>query len=150
MTTTPETMTYNELKAHYVAVRKRLGGLGKSAGLVPIRRVEVAPVLPPVEPEIKTPEPEPEIIFRVDTIPKNKFNELLITVARKHQIDPNKLVSSTRKIGVVRIRREVVWHAVKDLKYSLSQVGRWLRKDHTTIHHDIQMYEKQINHVSAA
>lgn len=146
MTMTPETMTYNELKAHYVAVRKRLGGLGKSAGLVPIRRVEVAPVLPPVvEPEVvKKPEP-PEIIFRVDTIPKNKFNELLIMVAKKHQIDPNKLVSSTRKIGVVRIRREVVWHAVKDLKYSLSQVGRWLRKDHTTIHHDIQMYEKQIN-----
>jgi hypothetical protein len=132
--------SYNELTAHYAAVKKRLGGLGKPAGLVPIQLVTPVPKPQPIE--------EPEIIWRVEGLPRNNFHRFLMEVARKHKIDPNILMKDDRRKNIVLIRRELIWGAVKNLNYSQSQVGRWLNKDHTSINHAIQMYEKE-NHVSA-
>lgn len=137
-------MTYEELKAHYVAVRKRLGGLGKSSGLIPMQKQEEIPVevVRPQEPVIEI------TVWELKGYPRNNFYQFLVEVAKKHNIDPHILVASTRKAPVVWIRREVVYKAHKELNYSQSQIGRWLKKDHTTINHDIQMWEQK-HHVSA-
>ena len=135
-----EQWNYNELKAHYIAVRQRLGGLGKSAGLVPITATPVV-VLPP------SPEPE-DIVWDVKHLPRNNFTRFLIEVAKKYNIDPNILVSHNRKKDIVAIRREFVYGAHKNLKYSQSQIARWLNRDHTSINNDIQKWEMH-NNVSA-
>ena len=135
-----ETMTFNELRAHYLAVKKRLGGLGKSAGLVPIEAIKKRPIELPVELiEEKIEEPK---TFRVETVPMNNFGKLLIKIARENDVDPNFLVGSSRKAYLVKIRRKVVWQAVHDLKYPANRVAKWLKKDHTTILHDLYCYER--------
>jgi chromosomal replication initiation ATPase DnaA len=133
---TQDFRNYNELRAHYLAVRKRLGGLGKSAGLVPIRPPEVQKVVSSrVEEAV-------EVVFKVDHIPNNNFSKLLIKIAQKHSVDPNSLIVPNHKPEVVKIRREVAYFAVKDLKYSASQIGRWLQRDHKTILYDVKCYER--------
>ena len=127
---------YNELRAHYMAVRKRLGGLGNSPGLVPLRRPEEPKIVPPVVEEA------PQIIWEVDGLPKNKFSGLLISVAQKYNISPKTIMQPNRRQNIIRIRREFVYQAVKELGYSASQVGRWLQRDHTTILHDVHCYER--------
>jgi hypothetical protein len=134
-----DTLSYNELKAHYIAVRQRLGGLGKPAGLVPIQAVKS---LPKQEPE---PVQEPEVVWRIDGLPNNNFAKFLRQVAEKHNIDPKILMSNDRRKNIVMIRREVIWGAHKTLNYSQSQIARWLKKDHTSINHAVKMWEKQHN-----
>jgi len=128
--------SYSELRAHYLAVRKRLGGLGRSAGLVPIQSLE--------EPKITSVqiEKKPEIIFKVDSIPKNNFSKLLIKIAQKHNVEPNSLIYPDRRPQIVKIRREVVYFAIKDLNYSANRVARWLQRDHKSILHDFNCYER--------
>ena len=137
--------SYNELKAHYLAVKKRLGGLGPSAGLVPMNAVR--PKLPEPEPEQivieQVEEPETRVItWTVKGMPKNNFFRILIDVARKHNIDPNKIIEPNRRTEMVKIRREVVWRTITEAGYSRAQVGRWLKRDHTTIIHDLHCWER--------
>lgn len=144
--TTSQSKSYSEWKAHYLAVRKRLGGLGPSAGLVPINAVR------PPEPQPEEQEPvqitarqkpeTPEIIWDVKGMPKNNFFRLLIEVAKKHNVDPNSIVNPNRKKSMVVIRRELVWRAVHEAGYSRARVGRMLRRDHTTIIHDLNCWER--------
>lgn len=135
--------SYNELRAHYLAVKKRLGGLGPSAGLVPMHAVRPQPPEPEIEEVEPIVEPEPTVItWTVDGLPKNNFFRILMDVARKYNIDPNKIIEPNRRIGMVKIRREVVWRAVNEAGYSRSQVGRFLKRDHTTIIHDLYCWER--------
>jgi hypothetical protein len=138
--------TYNEWKAHYLAVRKRLGGLGPSAGLVPINTVrppEPEPVVQePVQITARQKPQAPEIVWDVKGMPKNNFFRLLIEVAKKHNVDPNLIVNPNRKKTMVVIRRELVWRAVYEAGYSRARVGRMLRRDHTTILHDLNCWER--------
>lgn len=138
--------SYNELKAHYLAVKKRLGGLGPSAGLVPVSAVRPPPPAivndEPVQITARVKPQAPEIVWDVKGMPKNNFFRLLIEVAKKHNVDPNAIVNPNRKKSMVVIRREVVWRAVNEFGYSRARVGRMLRRDHTTIIHDLNCWER--------
>ena len=142
---TPETKkSYNEWRAHYLAVRKRLGGLGPSAGLVPIHAVRPQPE-PPKRPEpepIKLKPEPPKIVWDVKGMPRNNFFHLLIEVAKKHNVDPNAIIQPNRRVEMVNIRREVVYRAVNEFGYSRAHVGRMLKRDHTTIIHDLNCWER--------
>jgi len=144
MTNSPN--TYNELKAHYLAVKKRLGGLGPSAGLVPpsvvhkpipVKQVVVEAVEEQID-EVSA----PAIKWSVKGMPKNNFWRILMEVAEKHNVDPNLIIEPNRKKAMVAIRREVVWRAVYEAKYSRARVGRMLKRDHTTILHDLNCWER--------
>jgi hypothetical protein len=137
MSTELNLASYNDLKAHYIAVRRRLGGLGKPAGLVPISAIKS----PPVKVEVDKQE-KPEIVFKVDGIPRNGFYEMLMDIARKHEMDPKLIINPDRRKNVVKVRRELVWRAVNEQKYSASQVSRWLKRDHTTILNDLYCWER--------
>lgn len=144
---TENTKSYSEWQAHYLAVKKRLGGLGPSAGLVPMQAVRPAPPPEPVKPEpikiMAKPKPQaPEIVWDVQGMPKNNFFKLLIEVAKKHNVDPNMIVNPNRKKAMVVIRRELVYRAVYEAGYSRARVGRMLRRDHTTILHDLYCWER--------
>lgn len=144
--TTEVNKSYNEWKAHYLAVRKRLGGLGPSAGLAPINVVkppEPAPIKLDVEHGVAEEAPKgSEIIWDVKGMPKNNFFRLLIEVAKKHNVDPNAIVNPNRRKSMVVIRRELVWRAVNEAGYSRARVGRMLKRDHTTIIHDLNCWER--------
>lgn len=127
---------YNELRAHYLAVRKRLGGLGKSPGLVPIHDPEATKIVAPV---IKQ---TPKIIWEVDHIPKNNFYDLLVRTADKYGIHPQQILNPGRKKNIIKIRGEVIYHAMRNLNYSSLRVGNWLNKDHKTILHALKSYER--------
>ena len=143
---TQNTKSYSEWQAHYLAVKKRLGGLGPSAGLVPINSVRPEPPKPveqePIEIKAKPKPQAPEIVWDVKGMPKNNFFRLLIEVAKKHNVDPNLIVNPNRKKAMVVIRRELVWRAVYEANYSRAHVGRMLRRDHTTILHDLHCWER--------
>ena len=127
---------YNELRAHYMAVKKRLGGLGNSPGLVPLRRPEDPKILAPtIKKEVK-------IIWEVDHIPKNNFYDLIIRTAEKYGIHPQQILNPGRKKNIIKIRSEVIYHAMRDLNYSSLRVGNWLNKDHKTILHALKSYER--------
>jgi len=131
--------TYSELKAHYIAVRKRLGGLGKSAGLVPIT---VAPVIEPPAPE---PEPlPPKSKWEIDSIPNNAFKRYLIFWAWKKDIDPNVLISQNRRKEIAPLRHNFFYDAYRDLDYSQSQIARFMNRDHTTVNNSIKLWEEKI------
>lgn len=127
---------YNELRAHYMAVRKRLGGLGESPGLVPI----------PLREDIKTvsapPQKTPTAMWKVNHIPNNNFRELLIRTADKYGIHPQEILNPCRKKNIINIRGEVIYHAMRNLNYSSLRVGNWLNKDHKTILSALKKYER--------
>jgi hypothetical protein len=127
---------YNELRAHYMAVRKRLGGLGSSPGLVPISlREDNKTVSAP-------PQKTPTALWQVDHIPNNNFRELLIRTADKYGIHPQQILNPGRKRDIIKIRAEVIYHAMRKLNYSSLRVGNWLNKDHKTILHALKSYEQ--------
>jgi len=134
---------YSELRAHYIAVRQRLGGLGKPAGLVPLQAVKLIPqqISEPEAVEIK----ELETIWTVKGLPHNNFTRFLMEVAKKHDLDPHMIIANDRRKNIVMARREVIYGAFKNLNYSQSQIARWLKRDHTSISHAVQMWEKQNN-----
>ena len=142
MTTTVQ--SYSELKAHYIAVKKRLGGLGPSAGLVPIAAVRPQPPQPVIAPLCEIAPSEPlNYRFRTPKLPRNQFFHILVEVATKHEVTPDELIGHNRRAKIVWIRREVIWRAVKEQKYSIARVARWLQKDHTTIIHDLRRWAER-------
>lgn len=140
-----EQWNYNELCAHYLAVRKRLGGLGKSAGLVPITKTPMLEVKKEEVSETVWEVEAPEQVWTVPDLPRNNFTRLLMQVAKKHNVDPNIIVSHNRNKNIVAVRRELVYGAHKELKYSQLQIARWLKRDHKSINHDIYMWEHKHN-----
>lgn len=151
---TQEPKSYSEMKAHYLAVRKRLGGLGPSAGLVPLSAVcrpqpaKETVAQEPTEIEVRPIPERPEIKWTVKGMPKNRLFHILIETAKKYNVDPNLIIEPNRKKQMVEIRREVVWRAIHEAKYSRAKLGRLLKRDHTTIIHDLNCWER--DHVVSA
>jgi chromosomal replication initiator protein len=139
-----EPKTYNEWKAHYLAVKQRLGGVSQSAGVVPVAMVakedfvEISKSSDQIEAE------KVETFFRVNKLPKNNFYRLLIKVAKEHDIDPDQLVTSNRRKNVVAARNQLAFEAHNIYNYSYAQIGRWLGKDHTSIVHSANRYASSL------
>lgn len=151
MTNSNEPKTYNEWKAHYFAVKQRLGGVGASAGVVPVAMVakEVAEIINKTPEQVEEDKQKAEVqkvetFFKINKIPKNNFYRLLIKVAKEHDIHPDLLISPNRVRKVVEARNQLVFEAHETYKYSYAQIGRWLNKDHTSILHAAARYATKI------
>lgn len=149
---TENNKSYSEWKAHYLAVRKRLGGLGPSAGLVPMQAVRPQPVVPETAEMVAVVEKPkyepPKIVWDVKGMPKNNFFRLLIETAKKYNIDPNRIMAKDRSQYLVEMRRELIWRAVHECKYSRARVAKMMGRDHTTILHALECWER--DHVARA
>jgi chromosomal replication initiation ATPase DnaA len=151
VTKSNEPKTFNEWQAHYFAVKQRLGGVGASAGVVPVAMVakeismEIRKTREQIEAEQKAIEAEKaESFFRINKIPKNNFYRLLIKVAKEHDVSPEILVSANRQRNIVKARNQLVYEAHNVHLYSYAQIGRWLGKDHTSIIHAANRYADSI------
>ena len=100
-----EPQTYDELRAKYLAVKKRLGGVSGPTGVVPIERVKL-----PQEAKDLTDQPVLQVRLH-----NRKFAVMLREIAAMHGIDPNIVRSPTIKSDVVKVRREVFYRAKTEL-----------------------------------
>lgn len=129
-------MTLEELHAHYKSVRERLNN-------TPPKKPQIVSVYtpPPEKPKLE-PEPLPpqEPAFSVIETP---LQMILREVAHKHKMTVQNLKSASRTKEYVEARQEAAYRIQKELKFSLTQIGRVLgKRDHTTILHAIKQYEK--------
>ena len=129
-----EPQTYDELKARYLAVKKRLGGVTGPTGLVPPERV----TLPQ---ESKILEDTPVLQVRLYN---RKFVTMLREVSAMHGIDPNIVRSPTIKADVVKVRRGVFYRAKNELNLAYSEIGRLMDVRHSTVIYGIKKYQKGI------
>ena len=129
-----EPQTYDELKARYLAVKNRLGGVTGPTGVVPIERVTL-----PQEPKILADQPVLQVRLH-----NRKFAAMLREVAAMHGIDPNTVRSPTIKADVVKVRREVFYRAKNELHLAYAEIGRLMDVRHSTVIYGIKKYEDGI------
>ena len=129
-----EPQTYDELRARYLAVKNRLGGVTGPTGVVPIERVTL-----PQEPKILIDQPVLQVRLH-----NRKFTAMLREVAAMHGIDPTIVRSSTIKPDVVKVRREVFYRAKNELNLAYAEIGRLMDVRHSTVIYGIKKYEDGI------
>ena len=118
--------TYGELKAHYLAVSKRLNGVTGGTGVVPIERV--------YRQSEQADHHVASTTFALETeMPHYKFIRMLRQVAASHNIDPALVMSNSMAKNVLSVRREVQWKARTELKMSYAKIGRIMKRDHTSV-----------------
>jgi len=130
-----EPKTFNELKAHYVAVKKRLGGVSGPTGVVPLSRVKL--------PHSVDAQGNLSPILDVN-IPTNRFTRMLREVAAIHGMDPEIVKSPTRKPDVIKVKQEILYKAKNELKMGVSQIGNMLKVSHSTVIYGVKCHEKRI------
>lgn len=138
-----EPKNFDELRAHYLAVRKRLGGVGGATGVVPPHRVfREVKKNPPIE--IHPAKPATDKFLLDVKLPRYRFIEMLRNVAAKHGVDPSEVISPSRKRSIVYAKHEVQYHARHDLGMTLQQIGNLFNNDHTTIIYGISCHKKRL------
>jgi chromosomal replication initiation ATPase DnaA len=66
-------------------------------------------------------------------------------VAQSHGILPEAIVDKSRKAPIVRARQELFYRAQNEQHMSASQIGRYMKCDHTTIMHGVKQHTKLLN-----
>jgi hypothetical protein len=128
-----------ELKAHYLAVKKRLGGVAGGTGVVAPAVVFRAP-----EPDAEPEKPVDAFMFDIK-VPRYKFVQMLRDVAHMHGVDPQIVLSPCAKRDIVVVRHEVQYKARNDLGMTLTQIGRIFNRDHTTVLNAVRSHQKKID-----
>lgn len=131
-------LTVDELRARYAAIRRRLYGLSGPTGVLPPKRL--GEPLPPA--------PPPNYSYFRFAAP-SRFVNLIVQVATNHKIAPEAIVDKTRKAPVVRARQELFYRAHYEQAMSHSQIGRYMKCDHTTVMHGVKQHEKLLQQNSS-
>ena len=63
-------------------------------------------------------------------------------VQEKYGIAPEAIVDKSRKAAIVRARQDLFFRAHFHEKMSHSQIGRYIKCDHTTVMHGVRQHEK--------
>lgn len=95
---------------------------------------------PPPAPKL-----EPRVLEPSANFPWQPLRKLLAEVASKHQVHPSLLASPRRTKYLVVARREFIYRAIAETRNSLSVVGRFIGRDHTTILHHLRSYCRMNN-----
>jgi len=134
-----ELKTLDEMKAHYLAVKKRLGGVSGGTGVVAPAAVFRVP-----EPDKEPEKPVDSFMFDIN-VPRYKFVQMLRDVAHMHGVDPQVVLSPCAKKAIVQVRHEVQYKARNDLGMTLTQIGRIFNRDHTTVLNAVRSHQKKID-----
>lgn len=130
--------TPDELFAHYAAVKQRIAAAAQAA-TAPIP-FEPQPIPPPPEPE---PEPEPDL--RPPLLagaPIGRARELLEPVLQRHMVTWKQVAGKDRHNVIVAARQECMW-VLNKAGMSLPMIGRFMKRDHTTVLHGVQQHERK-------
>jgi hypothetical protein len=130
-----EPQTVDELRARYLAVKKRLGGVAGPTGVVPHQRVNLP------HPLVQDTRPPSLLAVR---LPCQKFTSMLREVAEMHGLDPEIVKSQTLKQNVVKVRQELFYRAKKELNLGYSQIGHLMHTTHSTVIYGVKRHEKRL------
>lgn len=72
--------------------------------------------------------------------PRPFLRYLLADVARQYGLPPDVLLARGRMKELVRIRNEFIYRAAAETHHSVSAIGKFIGRDHSTILHSIQKY----------
>lgn len=135
-----EPQTYDELKAHYLAVKKRLGGVSGPTGLVPPSRLNIAND----ENWTISSQSVGQSILGINLNNERRFRLMLQEVARMHGLDPAIVCGPSIKQNIVKVRHELLYRAKNELKLTYSQIGNFMNLRHSTIIHAVKSHEKRL------
>jgi hypothetical protein len=122
-------VTYEQrLRQEYAAVRARL-----------------MPQARPVQRRLPPPKPVPQLHVR--TIPNPlgiRWRDIVNEVALKHEIDADLIWSERRFRGLIAAKHEVFYRISVETGATLSQIGRWMGRDHTSIMNGIFRHKERM------
>lgn len=113
--------TVEELHQHYLNVRRRLYAQPK-------KKAEVIEEKPKQDPKH----------------PLSPAQLIIYKVALKHGLTIADIMGRRRKTPIVLARQEAMYELHKTGKYSFPQIGRFMKRDHTTILHGCRKMEKAL------
>lgn len=143
------TTTRATLSEHYKAIRSRLNPSP------PVRRIiqtDPAPATPAPEPVTKH-APRPAVVRRppplTPVVPPpsptaRRYVHVLHDVATRHGVEVQDIVGRSRARRLVAARQEA-FYLMKEHGYSLSQIGRFCNRDHTTVMHGVEKHAEKLN-----
>lgn len=78
------------------------------------------------------------------TLPARPGFKIMLDVAAKHGLTLEELCSPSPKRRFAHPRQEAMWRMYRETRLSSPQIARMLnRKDHTTVLHGVEAYERR-------
>lgn len=113
---------------------------------IPKKKPEVRPIISCV-PDYIPPLPEKKLDIRPINIPPmaDSLKKILLSVAEKRNVHPNDIVGIGQSVAVVEARRDFIWEARTTTKASFPQIGRAIKRDHTTVIYHYSYAEAKLN-----
>ena len=135
-----------DIRAHAKAVRNRIEMAGRRrVAVFPVLPVELAPLPPP---PLALPEP-PRWPLSKDTAALNMVGPIvgpiLLAACDEFDVSPSDIRDMSRVSKIIRARQTCAFVAVQMTRLSLSEIGRRLGKDHSTICHNIKRVRRRMN-----
>ena len=79
--------------------------------------------------------------------PRDNYLNVLRQVAQKHNLDPNDIMGENRNRKLIAARHEFWYIAHFQLGYSYCHIGRFAKKDHSTILHGAKKHAAMLDRV---
>ena len=79
----------------------------------------------------------------VSKMPSDKYAMVIQNVAAKHKITYENIMSQSKE-GIINAARQEAYWSLHALGLSSAQVGRIMKRDHTTILHGIKQHEARV------
>ena len=74
-----------------------------------------------------------------------KIRNILVEEARISQLTIEEVIGYSRRQDILWTRYRIYWRARRETKASYPQIGRVLKRDHTTVIHGERCYQAKIN-----
>jgi len=74
-----------------------------------------------------------------------KIKDILMEEARISQLTVEEVIGYSRRQDILWTRYRIYWRARRETKASYPQIGRALKRDHTTVIHGERCYQAKIN-----
>lgn len=137
-----------QLREHYTQLRRKFQG-PRSVNYVVLKKPQEKLYVPPQPPKKKVlPTIAPHLLEAYRSGPVNmvraKMRQIVKDVALKHQMTVEELLSATRRVPIVKARQEAMYRIKIEIGCSLLELGRFFKKDHTTIMHAIERHAERI------
>ena len=73
-----------------------------------------------------------------------KVRQIVNEVREKHGLTEEQLVSDNRQRHLIACRQEIYWRLSRETAWSLSRIGHYMNRDHTTIIWGIRAHKRKL------
>lgn len=130
-------MSYAEqLAANYAERRARLMGWK-----MPAKALEECPALPPPLPMVRMPRDVIDVSMLGRLVPLSDADQIILDILAKHKLSKGEFFGRQRSRRFVIARQEACWRMSRETTLSLPQMGKKLKRDHTSVLYSIRRYD---------